>query len=634
MPQSKNNSKKFKAKQARMDAAKQQQQQGGGPGCANGDVRADRQLAQRMDRLSLLPPPRDAAAAPAGSAAASFYERTGPDAATRKSESRNIRVEGVHLMVGKLELLSSATFALTHGRKYGLIGRNGVGKTQLLGAISRREVSLQPFINVVHVEQEVEGDDTTALEAVMQSDREREWLLREERRLLVSEDTGNEQADKQAGLALKEVYDRLEEMESDSAETRASSILAGLGFDAEMQQRATREYSGGWRMRISLAIALFQEPDLLLLDEPSNHLDSVTVQWLTHFLQHWEKTVVIVSHDRALLNDVCEEIIHMHRRRLTYYGGNYDTYVKTRGEQMRHAASVHETQVRRTKELKEFIARFGHGHKKMARQAQSRMKMLARLEDDIVDVDTDDAALQLEFSSNERLPPPCVSVNDVAFGYDDDKPPLYEGLNFGLDCDSRVAIIGPNGSGKSTFLRLLNGEVTPTKGWVSRHPKLRIATFSQHHVDALDLRLSALEHMRALWPERGEQSFRAELGRFGLSGRLALMPMKVLSGGQKSRVQFAVMAHSQPHIMLFDEVTNHLDLTMVDTVAMALNRFDGGVVVVTHDERFLSMISDELWCTARGRQGAPGSVRVWNGDYDSYKRRVRKDLEQQGLINL
>ena len=581
-----------------------------------------------LRRCSLLPPPTLPSSGVSTSGPVCLVERTGPDAAELRSRCMDVAVEQINLMVGRRELLSSATLKLTYGRKYGLVGRNGEGKTQLLCAIARRELPVPEHIRIVHVEQEIEGDDTPVLEAVLRSDWEREYLLEQERRLERDESDA-------AGEALLEVYGRLEELGADAAETRASSVLAGLGFDADMQRRPTRSFSGGWRMRVSLAIALFQQPDLLLLDEANNHLDSVSLLWLAQFLQAWPRTVLMVSHDRWLLNAVAQDMILLHRKRLMYYGGNYDAYIRTRGEQQRHALAVAGSQKRRADELKSFIARFGRGHKKMARQAQARMKMLARLQAEMIDVDYDDPSLRIEFPAADSLPPPpCVSVNDVGFRYGDDGPMLYRNLHFGLDCDSRIAIVGPNGAGKSTLLKLLDGEIVPVDGWISRHPKLRIATFAQHHVDSMgDLGRSAVEHLRSLWPDMEMSECRALLGRFGLSGSLATMPMQLLSGGQKSRVQFAVMAAKRPSLMLFDEVTNHLDMATIDSLAMALNRFPGGVVLVTHDSRFLSMVANEIWVVQPGaRRGEPGTVQVWNGDYEDYKTTVQQDLEQRGLL--
>ena len=519
--------------------------------------------------------------------------------------------------------------ALNHGRNYGLVGRNGVGKTTLLRSLSEGLIALPSYLNVVHVEQEVEGDGTGALETVLRADGEREWLLQVEQALVA----GDEETEARLKISLNEVYERLEEIDSDNAESRAAQLLAGLGFDADMQGKPTREYSGGWRMRIVLAQALFLRPDLLLLDEPTNHLDVHALTWLEVFLAAWEQTVLIVSHDRGFLNRTTSATMFIHNKRLRYYGGNYDTFLKVRAEHRVHMASTAKQNERRQGHLKQFIARFAHGHSKMAKQAQSRMRMLSRLQEEPCEVDFDDPYLRLDFPCAGQLPPPCITVNSAAFGYTRDKV-LYERCDFGVDCDSRVAIVGPNGAGKSTFLKLLTGEIEPTEGHVGRHSKLVTAMFTQHHIDSMDLEMSAVNHMRGLTHEGvSVEEARKYLGRFGLSGDLALNPIQFLSGGQKSRLAFAELAWRSPHILLLDEPTNHLDLETIEALAMALNQFPGGVVFVSHDERLIEMVADELWVVNRGEGGKPGSVSVWHSSFEEYKAKLEKEYKSKMVSN-
>mmetsp|Transcript_90848 Transcript_90848/g.243314 ORF Transcript_90848/g.243314 Transcript_90848/m.243314 type:complete len:625 (+) Transcript_90848:84-1958(+) len=567
-----------------------------------------------------------------------FHIRTGPDRVTRLTADQNIRVDEIIITAGKQELLYNAVLNLTHGQKYGLIGRNGVGKSTLLTSISSRDgrVPIPDFIHCLHVEQEVAGDDTGCLAAVVEADKEREWLLSVEKTLLEIEDDGTGQEHKVAGVGLMEVYERLEELESDEAETRAGTILAGLGFSPQDQQRPTKEFSGGWRMRIALAQALFMKPDLLLLDEPTNHLDVPALTWLEEFLCDWDKTVIIVSHDRGFLNKTTTNTIFLHRKRLWYYGGSYDTFLRVRAEHRAHSSAIAQQQDRRVSALKGFIARFGHGHKKMAKQAQSRMKLLSKIQEESCEVDFDDPYLKLEFPSASPLPPPCISVLDASFGYDPEKP-LYEHLNFGVDMDSRVAIVGPNGAGKSTFLKLLDGSLIPTDGAVRRHSKLVLARFTQHHVEMMNPDEDAVNHMRSLAKDIPVEEARKYLGKFGLAGDLALQPVKTLSGGQKSRLAFAELAWRQPHILLLDEPTNHLDLETIEGLAMALNQFEGGVVIVSHDERLVSLVADELWIVhpgehRPGRRPRAGTVSVFEGEFEDYKEMLRKDFLQGNLL--
>jgi len=404
-----------------------------------------------------------------------------------------------------------------------------------------------------------------------------------------------------------------------------------------MMQQKTKEFSGGWRMRISLGQALFVRPDLLLLDEPTNHLDVFACTWLEQFLAQWDKTVVIVSHDRGFLNRVTTNTIFLHRKRLWYYGGSYDTFLKVRAERRAHSESIAKSQARRTSDLKNFIARFGHGHKKMARQAQSRMKLLERIQGDNVELDYDDPYLRLEFPAAQRLPPPCISVMNVSFGYEDNRL-LYEDLNFGIDCDSRVAIVGPNGAGKSTMLKLLEADVIPVTGGISRHPKLRIAKFTQHHLEMFDLELDSVTHMRNLQSAVGEpdsmEEARKYLGRFGLSGDLALRPIRTLSGGQKSRLAFAELAWRQPHILLLDEPTNHLDIETIEAMAMAINKFEGGVVLVSHDERLIQLCADELWHVERRQGDKPGSLTIFEGSFEEYRDMLQNKFAEQNLLHV
>ena len=558
-----------------------------------------------------------------------FFIRSGPDANRRANSNMDILISNVQLYGGRQELLSDATLKLVFGTKYGLVGRNGTGKSTLLHAISERTIPVPSHLHIIHVEQEAEPSDKSALQTVLDTDEERNYLLNLEKIML------EEEKDKHEGIDLNEVYERLDEIGSDEAIARAGGILGGLGFDARDQAKATKEFSGGWRMRISLAQALFMKPDLLLLDEPTNHLDVHALTWLEEFLQRWEKTVVIVSHDRGFLNDTTTATMFLHNKRLRYYGGNYDTFVKVRAEHRANEQAVASNQNQRESHLKNFIAKFGQGHKKMVKQAQCRMKMLAKLQEEKVDMDFDDPYLRINFPSATPLPPPCISVMNVSFGYEGYQT-LYEGLDFGLDMDSRVAIVGPNGAGKSTFLKLLEGDILPTQGWVNRHTKLRLARFSQHHLESMNLDEDCVFHMKSLDNEMPLEEARAYLGRFGLSGELATKPVKFLSGGQKSRLAFAELAWKQPHIMLLDEPTNHLDLETIEALAMALNNFEGGVVLVSHDERLISLVVDEIWQVKKGDMEKdppePGYVRVFNGSFEEYKDKLRREFEGGSLL--
>jgi len=370
-------------------------------------------------------------------------------------------------------------------------------------------------------------------------------------------------------------------------------------------------------MRVALARALFIQPDLLLLDEPTNHLDLFACLWLENYLLQWQKTLVIVSHQRDFLNAVATDIILLHSKKLDYYRGNYDAYERVRNERLRQQQKAHEAQQTQRKHIQAFVDRFRYNAKR-AKMAQSRIKKLEKME--LIAEVINDPAVILSFSEPEQLNPPILQFQDVSFGFAPNRL-LFKNLNLGIDMDSRIALVGPNGVGKTTFLRLLSGELEPTSGRAIRHGKLRFARFSQHFVDQLDLNLSPLEAFMAKYPGLQQQTVRAFLGRFGLSGELALRTINTLSGGQKCRVVFAIIAWPNPQILLLDEPSNHLDIDTVDSLCQALNEFRGGILMVSHDARLISHVCEEIWYFDGDDEGDK-DVKVFDGDFDDYKRQV------------
>ncbi|KAL6986452.1 ATP-binding cassette sub- F member 3 [Sarracenia purpurea var. burkii] len=539
---------------------------------------------------------------------------------------KDIHMENFNISVGGRDLIVDCTVTLSFGRHYGLVGRNGTGKTTFLRYMAMHAIDGIPKnCQILHVEQEVVGDDTTALQCVLNSDIERTQLLEEEAHLLESQrvldledETGknkgqmNGEIDKNVtAQRLEEIYKKLEFIDADSAESRAATILAGLSFSPDMQKRPTKTFSGGWRMRIALARALFIEPDILLLDEPTNHLDLHAVLWLESYLVRWPKTFIVVSHAREFLNTVVTDILHLQGQKLTAYKGDYDTFERTRGEQLKNQQKAFESNERVKAHMQSFIDKFRYNAKR-ASLVQSRIKALERIGH--VDEVINDPDYKFEFPSPDDRPGlPIISFSDASFGYPGG-PLLFKNLNFGIDLDSRIAMVGPNGIGKSTILKLISGELQPSSGTVFRSAKVRIAVFSQHHVDGLDLSSNPLLYMMRCFPGVPEQKLRAHLGSFGITGNLALQPMYTLSGGQKSRVAFAKITFKKPHILLLDEPSNHLDLDAVEALIQGLVLFQGGVLMVSHDEHLISGSVDQLWAVSEGK------VSPFNGTFQDYKK--------------
>ncbi|GBG74985.1 hypothetical protein CBR_g19498 [Chara braunii] len=543
------------------------------------------------------------------------------------SGARDIHMDNFSISVAGKELISEATVTLAFGRRYGLVGRNGTGKTTFLKHMAMHAIpGIPKTCQILHVEQEVTGDDATALECVLSADVERTNLLKEEKELIAlqqksalsqsappaelaanmangikpvneTEKDGGAQTNGEERLSsdaieerLAAIYKRLEVIDAYSAESRAASILSGLSFAPEMQHRATKTFSGGWRMRIALARALFIEPDLLLLDEPTNHLDLHAVLWLESYLLRWKKTLVVVSHARDFLNTVVTDILHLQNMKMMTYKGDYDTFEKTRQERLKNQQKAFESSER----------------------ARNHIQALERMGEVEAVINDPDYVFQFP-SPDDRPGPPIISFIDASFGYPGGEL-LFKNLNFGIDLDSRLAVVGSNGIGKSTMLKLISGELEPTSGTVYRSPKVRMAIFNQHHVDGLDLAYTPLQYLSKCFPGVPEQKLRAQLGSFGLGGPLALQPMYTLSGGQKSRVSFAKITYLKPHILLLDEPSNHLDLDAVDALMQGLALYGGGVLMVSHDQHLITGSVDELWVVFNG------NVTPFRGTFEDYKR--------------
>lgn len=555
-----------------------------------------------------------------------------------QSKSKDIKVDSFDISIGGKRILSDTQLTLAYGRRYGLVGQNGIGKSTLLRALAKREVAIPTHISILHVEQEISGDDTTALQAVLDADVWRKHLLKEQDKVTAQlaaievqragmADTSGDAAKldlEREGLdqTLSDVQGKLSEMESDKAEPRAASILAGLGFSHERQQYATKTFSGGWRMRLALARALFCEPDLLLLDEPSNMLDVPSITFLADYLQTYPSTVLVVSHDRAFLNEVATDIMHQHSERLDYYkGANFEQFYATKEERRKTAKREYEKQMQERAHLQAFVDKFRYNAAKSS-EAQSRIKKLEKMP--VLEAPESEYTVQFKFPEVEKLSPPIIQMTDVTFGYSKDNI-LLRNVDLDVQLDSRIGIVGPNGAGKTTALKLLIGALTPSSGLISQNPRLRIGFFAQHHVDALDLNMSAVGFMAKKYPGRTDEEYRRHLGAFGITGMTGLQKMFVLSGGQKSRVAFACLGLQNPHILVLDEPSNHLDIEAMDALSLALRNFEGGVVLVSHDITTLQNVCTSLWVCDQG------TVTHFEGTIMDYKKKLQAQAGSAGV---
>ena len=516
-----------------------------------------------------------------------------------------LHVNDLTYRVGGRVLFDHASIALHKGERAGLVGANGSGKTTLLKLVEGRlqpdggTIGLPRSLRIGSVAQEAPSGPESLLQTVLAADRERTALLAEA-----------ETAVEAARIA--EVHERLAAIGAESAPARAARILAGLGFDEAAQQGACKELSGGWRMRVALAALLFSVPDLLLLDEPTNHLDLEATLWLESYLRSYPGTVLLVSHDRDLLNQVAERIVHLEGGKLVAYRGNYDRFERTRRERLERQAALNKRQMQERRHIQAFVDRFRAKATK-ARQAQSRLKALARMEPIAAVIERQTVAFS--FPDPEALPPPLLTLEDVAAGYAP-QAPVLRGLNLRLDMDDRVALLGANGNGKTTFLKLLSGELAPQTGRVVRTRKLRVGYFAQDQAEQLDLDATPLALLERLLPKAGNTQRRAHLGRFGFSGDRAELTAGHLSGGEKARLVFALNSVQTPHLLLLDEPTNHLDVDARQALIQAINAFPGAVVLVSHDSHLIELIADRLWLVA------DATVAPFDGDLGDYRARL------------
>lgn len=539
---------------------------------------------------------------------------------TSQADSRDIKIEQFSLSFHSQVLIQDSVIELNFGRRYGLIGANGCGKSTFLKCLAARELPIPSHIDIYLLSEEFPPTEQTAIDAVIEDAKKEVERLEKEMESVLDKDPES--------LLLDDIYERLDQLDPTTFEVRAATILTGLGFTHERMQYQTKDLSGGWRMRVALARALFVRPTVLLLDQPTNHLDLGACVWLEEYLKQYNRILLIISHSQDFLNNVCTNIIDFtHKKELKYYAGNYDTYVQTKLELEVNQMKQYEKQQAEIEHIKKFIASCGT-FSNLVRQAKSRQKVLDKMEAaGLVEKVEKPREFKFRFQNLGKLPPPVISFNQVWFSYSGKKSEaLYKDLDLSIDCDTRVSLVGPNGAGKSTLLKLIIGEISPIDGQVTRHSNLKMVRYHQHMADAMDLELSAVQHMRQKFvggPEDLPEDlpfWRAQVGKFGLTGNSQLVPMNQLSDGQRARVVFADLAMSRPHILLLDEPTNALDIETIDSLADAINHFDGGMVLVSHDFRLISQVSKEIWLCENGH------VSVWHGEIGEYKQKLKSEV--------
>jgi len=517
-----------------------------------------------------------------------------------------LQINDLTLRVAGRPLIEGASLTLPAGAKAGFVGRNGAGKTTLFRAIAgdiapdAGAISFPKGTRIGRVEQEAPSGPRTLIETVLSADRERTRLLAEA-----------EKASDPHRIA--EIHVRLTDIGAHAAEARAARILAGLGFDAAAQARPCSDFSGGWRMRVALAALLFDEPDLLLLDEPTNYLDLEGTIWLERYLARYPHTVVVISHDRDLLNTAVGSIIHLFDRKLTFWRGGYDSFERQYRERQAVQEKQRQKQTAERKHMQAYVDRFRYKANK-ARQAQSRLKAIARLQP-IAEV-TQEHVVPFRFPDPERpLSPPIIRMEGVAVGYEPGRPVLSN-LDLRIDDDDRIALLGQNGNGKSTFAKLLAGSLRPEAGDIVRASKLTTGFFAQHQIEALNPSLSAYDHVRALMPDAPEAKVRARTAQMGLTTEKMATVAEKLSGGEKARLMMGLAAFAAPHLLILDEPTNHLDIDSREALVRALNDYSGAVILVTHDRHLIEACADRLWLVA------DGTVAPFDGDVEDYRRMV------------
>jgi ATP-binding cassette subfamily F protein 3 len=517
-----------------------------------------------------------------------------------------LTINDLSLRIAGRLLLDHASLALPAGAKAGLVGRNGTGKTTLFKAITGElssetgSITLPKNLRIGQVAQEAPGTEEPLIDIVMKADTERLALLAEAETATDPERIG-------------EIHMRLADIDAHTAEARAATILAGLGFDDEAQRRPASSFSGGWRMRVALAAVLFSEPDLLLLDEPTNYLDLEGTLWLENYVGKYPHTVLLISHDRDLLNRAVNSIVHLDQKKLTFWRGGYDQFERLRVEQAEHQEKARVKQDAARKHMESFVERFRAKASK-ARQAQSRIKALEKMKP--ISAVVNDTVRPFSFPEPvKEAASPIIAIQGAAVGYQPGHP-ILKGLTLRIDADDRIALLGANGNGKSTFAKLIAGRLKQETGGMTIAPQLKVAMFAQHQMDDLRPEENAFEHVRRLMPDAPESKVRARVAQMGLATEKMNTAAKDLSGGEKARLLMGLAAFDGPNLFILDEPTNHLDIDSRESLIHALNEFPGAVILISHDRHLIEATADRLWLVK------DGSVKPFDGDMDEYRQIV------------
>ncbi|WP_428968768.1 ABC-F family ATP-binding cassette domain-containing protein [Sphingomonas sp. Xoc002] len=523
-----------------------------------------------------------------------------------------LNLNSITVRLGGRTILDGASAALPPGSRVGLIGRNGAGKSTLVRVIAGQleaddgACEMPKGAKLGYIAQEAPDGTATPFETVLAADIERAELM----------ERSETESDPEK---LGDIYERLIAIDAYTAPARASSILQGLGFDEAMQGRPLSSYSGGWKMRVALAALLFSAPDVLLLDEPSNHLDLEAVMWLEDFLKSYRATILLVSHERDFLNNVVDHILHLQGGKVTLYPGGYDSFERQRAERMAQLAAAKANQEAQRAKLQDYIAR-NSARASTAKQAQSRAKMLSKMQP-IAEM-ANDPSLSFDFPDPDQLRPPLITLDLASVGYAE--TPILKRLNLRIDPDDRIALLGRNGNGKTTLARLLAAQLTPMEGDMNSSGKMRVGYFTQYQVEELDTDDTALEHMTRIMRGASPAAVRAQLGRFGFSGDKATTKVGKLSGGERARLALALITRDAPHMLILDEPTNHLDVDAREALVQALNMYKGTVVLVSHDRHMLEMTADRLVLVDNG------TAKEFDGSLDDYIAFVLKGDAGQG----